>query len=300
MKIEKLSSTRSALLTLLAAQFIWGTLPVYWKSLQGVPVDQILANRIIWSWLLVMLYLLFGQRRKDIFKNIFRKENWRFFILGIILSSNWLIYVHAIHIEEILQGSLGYYICPLLTVFLARVLLKERLDMLQAAAVALGVVAVTILTVSYGRVPLIALVVAGTFAIYGLIKKQVAHDAAYGFFLELTVVFPFAVAYLLYLALGQGEALYAGQSALENTLLVGTGLITALPLILFAYGVQRMPLVTSGFLQYLSPSMTLVIGLCYGEVFSTAHLITFGLIWVALLIFSYSQARLHRRHTRKR
>lgn len=273
------------------AIFLWGILPVYWKQLDKIPSDQILANRVIWSFAFVLLLLILTGRLGELFSQIKSGESTVLFLGGIIITINWFTYIYAVNSAHIVEASLGYFINPLLTIFLARVVLKEKLDFYQVLAFILAIMGVGIITLNYGRIPVIAFILAFTFSSYSLIKKRVQTEVILGITLETFAVMPLAVGYLLYLS-WNGQPVYADLSLLEILLVLGTGVITAVPLILFSYGAQRVPLMTVGFINYLAPTISLFLGIfLYKEPFTLIHILTFGFIWAALLLYSFSQVK---------
>lgn len=271
------------------AILLWGILPLYWKLLESVPAQQILANRIIWSCVFVLLIVSFRGQFKQLL-HVFKYGNCKTLILcGFIISLNWFTYIYAVNTGHIVDASLGYYINPLLTIFLGRVVLKEKLNIFQSIAVALAAIGVAVITFSHGRLPLITLVLACTFAVYSLLKKKVTEEVTLGLTVETLAVLPVAAGYLFYLSL-QAVPVYSGLSAGQLLLLMSTGVITVIPLMLFSQGAKTVPLTTIGFIQYLAPTISLLLGIfLYHEPFTGTYLITFIFIWVALLIYSLSQ-----------
>jgi chloramphenicol-sensitive protein RarD len=210
---------------------------------------------------------------------------------ALLISGNWLVFVHGVNSGQVVETSLGYFINPLVSVLLGVVVLSERMRPAQWVAVAIAAVAVTVLTVDYGRPPWIALTLAATFGLYGLLKKLVRVDAAPGLFLETAlVVVPALVLLVVLHAQGDGTAVGSGTGHL--LLLIGSGVATAVPLLLFAAATSRIPLSTVGLLQYLTPSMQLAIGVfVYGEPMPPLRLVGFAVVWVALAVFSVDSLR---------
>lgn len=284
------------LYAVLTAIFLWGILPFYWKQIQAVPADQILANRIVWSFLTVLIILVWQYKGAELFRLLRQGEVPALFASGIIISLNWFTYIFAVNTDRIVEASLGYYINPLLTIFLARVILKEKISYIQGFAVLLAAIGVGIITFSYGSVPIIALVLAFTFSTYSLLKKKINSEVALGLSLETLVVLPVALLYLLFLA-SKGELLYSSLSIRELCFLLGTGVITVIPLMLFSYGAKIVSLTTVGLIQYLAPTISLFIGIfIYKEPFTATHMLTFGFIWAALVIYSCSQIQFYSKH----
>ncbi|WP_047983859.1 EamA family transporter RarD [Ornithinibacillus californiensis] len=271
------------------AYVIWGFLPIYWKIIDAVPASEILAHRIIWSFVFMVFIVLFVRKWpgfidqcKIILKD--KKKLFSITMASIVISLNWLIYIWAVNSDHVLQASLGYYINPLVSILLAIIVLKEKLTKSQTVSVILAGIGVLYLTFSYGVFPWVSIVLAITFALYGLFKKIVDIPAMYGLTIETMIITPIALIYLLFLP----ENTFSSQGALsiDGLLLMGAGIVTAVPLLLFASGAKRIPLALVGFLQYIAPTLMLLLGVfVYGETFSFEHLISFGFIWLALVIY---------------
>ncbi|NLI90855.1 MAG: EamA family transporter RarD [Peptococcaceae bacterium] len=278
------------------AIFLWGVLPLYWKQLTRVPSDQIIANRIIWSFLFVFMILILQGRMKELFAQLKKGKSVVLYVSGIIITLNWFTYIYAVNSNQIIEASLGYYINPLLTIFLGRVVLKEKLNSFQLIAVVLAAIGVGIITFSFGRIPLIAVILALTFSAYSLVKKRVDTEVVMGLSLETLAVLPLAIGYLLYQNV-HGQPVYSSLSLREMLFILGTGIVTAIPLLLFSDGAKKVPLTTVGFIQYLSPTMSLLLGIyLYHESFTWIHILTFSFIWTALLIYSFSQVNGYARY----
>lgn len=273
------------------AYIMWGVLPLYWKLYEDVGAGEVLAHRVIWSvvFVAVLVTLL---RRWGMFKQAVpdARSKWAVVMCSILISLNWLIYIWAVNNGHILQASLGYYINPLVNVFVGVFLLGERLSKLQWSAIALAGAGVLIMTVSYGEFPWVALTLALSFSVYGYTKKKVKVDPTVGLALETVIVLPFALLYLFGMEQG-GEALQV-LSGWKLAGLALSGVATALPLLFFAEGVKRLPFTVMGFIQYLSPTISLLIGVfVFGEKFSTVEMVSFGLIWSALVLYSQQMVR---------
>lgn len=273
---------------------IWGFLPIYWKLLEGVPSDEILASRIVWSLFLTVAFIFLIKGRKMLLTDL--KDLWKskktFFTLMIasyLITLNWFLYIFAVTNDRIVETSLGYYINPLVSMLLGVIFLKEKLSPAIKFAFILAATGVTILAVSYGTLPWLAFGMAFSFAFYGLIKKTIKLNALRGLALETLFVTPVAVAYYIYLfANGDAHFLHTGIST--DILLIISGAATALPLFLFATGAPLIPLYMVGFLQYIAPTLMLMLGvLVYGEEFNRINLISFSFVWVALAIFTTSK-----------
>ena len=271
----------------LAAFLSWGFVPVYFKQLTQVPALEVLAHRIVWSVLLLGLYIAtrdsFAATR-DIFRN--RRLVGGLVLSGALVAFNWLIFVWAVDHDRILETSLGYFINPLVNVVLGMVFLGERLRTLQWMAVGLAVLGTVYLTWDYGELPRVALLLAFSFGFYGLMRKQLPVRPVQGLFVETLLMLPAAVGYLLWLAtVGRSSFLHGGNAT--DWWLVGTGVVTALPLLWFINAARRMPLSTVGFFQYLAPSLSLLLAVfVYGEPFTRSHGVAFVSIWLGLVLFS--------------
>jgi chloramphenicol-sensitive protein RarD len=276
----------------LAAYAMWGFFPIYFKLLQPAGALEVLAHRVVWSVLFVSL-LLTGMR------------NWRFLgrlvrnrkLLGgvslaaVLIGLNWFTYIFAVNSDRVVETALGYFITPLVTVLLGVTTLGERLRAAQWAAVGTGALAVAVLTVDYGRLPYIALILAVSFGSYGLIKKRLALPPAEGLFVESSVLALPALAYVTWLG-STGGATFGQVSALHTTLMVLSGAATAVPLLLFAGAANRVPLTALGILQYVAPILQLGCGvLIFHEPMPPARLAGFALVWLALVVFTVDGIR---------
>ncbi|MFD1708482.1 EamA family transporter RarD [Siminovitchia sediminis] len=278
------------------AYVMWGFLPIYWKLLDQVPPGEVLAQRIFWSFGFMLLLLWIGNRVssfKSSLKLITEQPKAMLSLLSasILISLNWLIFIWAVNVGKIIETSLGYYINPLISIVLGVVLLKEKLLRTHMAAFFLALAGVLFLTVAYGEVPWISLGLALTFGFYGLIKKSIPFDSSVGLTLETMVVTPMALGYLIILFLKGGNVSFSGDVR-TDLLVIVSGVATALPLLFFAKGVQKVPLYLMGFLQYIAPTIMLFSGVfLYNEPFGTDRFIGFTLIWSALLIISLSSIK---------
>lgn len=280
-------SGRSGLLAAVGAFLLWGLFPLYLKPLSGVPALEVIAHRIVWCCVLVFAWLALrgelGLVRAALADPVSRR---RLLASATLISINWLIYVWAVTHEHVLDASLGYFINPLVNVLLGVVVLGERLNRAQKLAVALAASGVLYLAVVVGRPPWIALALAASFGLYGLIRKVVAVDSVPGLATETLLLAPFAAALLLWNEM-RGVAALGHSSTLVNALLVGSGLVTAIPLVLFAYGARRIPLSTVGLVQYIGPTLQFLIGvLVFHEAFSLSRGIGFACIWIALAVYA--------------
>lgn len=270
----------------LAAYALWGFFPIYWKLLHGVPALQVIGHRIAWSFVLLIIVILVSKQWKEFRAAALVPQTIAIYsIAAVLLSVNWLIYVWGVNAGFIVETSLGYFINPLISVLLGVIFLRERLRNLQWLPVGLAAAGVLYLTVTYGRLPWIALSLAFSFGIYGLVKKLAPLGSLYGLTLETALVFPLALLYLAFVGFtGTGSFLH--EAALIDILLIGTGAVTSIPLLMFASAARQIPLTMIGVLQYIAPTIQFLIGVfIYHEPFGQSRLIGFGLVWVALIIF---------------
>ena len=265
---------------------MWGLLPIYWKIFTEVGAWEILTHRIIWSVAFVLLLVLI-QKKWHLLREAIpdAKSFFAITLSSLLISVNWVIYIWSVNNNHMVEASLGYYINPLVNVFLGVFFLGERLSKLQWASIALAAVGVTIMTVSFGQFPWVALSLAFTFGLYGLAKKKIKVEPVIGLSLETLIVMPLALIYLLFFLHG-GEA-FAILPLWKTVVLLLAGVATALPLLFFAEGAKRLPLSVMGFFQYIAPTITLILSLgVYGEEFTTVDMISFAFIWSALILYS--------------
>ncbi len=276
----------------LAAYGMWGLFPLYWKSLSAVPPVQILAHRIAWAFAFTLI-LAIALKRAPAFRDLARnpKRLLATVAAGLLISVNWGIYIWAVNIGQIVETSIGYYLNPLISVVLGATVLREKLDRGIIVSCVIAGLGIAILTLSYGRLPWIALSLAASFSLYGLIKKMTGLDALTGLTAETAVVFPAALAYL-WLEHAGGRGAFGALGGRETTLLALAGIVTAIPLLAYAAGVKRIPLSRMGFLQYLSPTLQLLLGvLVYGETVSGIRGVAFGFVLVALIVFALTRIK---------
>lgn len=280
----------------LAAYVLWGILPVYWKALELVSPFEILSSRFMWSCVFVFLLIifqkkwpLFSKEVKQVFSNV--KTGAAMAAAGITISFNWGTFIWAVNNGHIVETSMGYYINPLVSILFAVVFLRERLDKMQLAAITCAFIGVASMVYSFGKIPWVSLTLAFTFALYGLLKKILPVSALTSIMLETLLITPLALVYE-YSLWQQGVSFYASGNLQVIMMLTGAGVVTAIPLLLFTAGARLLPLKIIGFLQYISPTLTLLIGVfVYNEAFTASHLLAFGWIWAALLLFIVSQLR---------
>jgi len=278
------------------AYTLWGFLPGYWKAIQAVPPLEILCHRTIWS--LIFVLLVIAVRKQWAWVEQARSSPRTLLIsLGsaCLLSLNWFVYIWAVNSGHVLDSSLGYFITPLVNVLLGLLFLHERLRRWQTVAFGLAALGVLWLTVGYGAFPWIALSLAFSFGLYGLLRKVSPLGSLEGLSLETGALSLIAVAYLAYLE-GTGGGSFGHAGAAATLLLAGTGVVTALPLLLFAYAARRVTLATVGILQYISPTFQFLLGvLAYDELFTPTRLVGFAPVWLALVIYSLDGLQHERR-----
>lgn len=284
-----LDENLTGLLYGIMAYIAWGVLPLYWKLLKVIPASEILVHRIFWSFIFVSLLLMFSQDWKKVKKVAHNKKKLIIiFLASLIISGNWGIYIWAVNTQQVVEASMGYYINPLVVFLFSVVILKEKLNKWQFLSIALAAVGVIIITTQYGKVPWIALGLAISFASYGLLKKLLKVESMVGLALETAIIAPFALVYILFLQ-WQGTGAIGRIPWLTLLILIGSGIVTATPLLWFAMAAQRIKFSTIGFLQYIAPSISLFLGVViFKEPFTPTHLLSFAFIWLALIIYSLS------------
>lgn len=280
----------------LGAYLLWGVLPIYWKLLQHVEAMEILASRFLWSAVFVF-FLLVISKKLTVFiaetKAIF--STWKtsicMILAAIMISFNWGIFIWAVEDGRIVETSMGYYINPLMNVLFGVLFLRERLDKLQTAAVICAAIGIGVIIVKNGSLPWVSLTLPLTFALYALLKKIIVAQALTSIMLETLLISPLAAGYLYYLA-QHGGNIYQSCDSKTFLLLAGAGVVTATPLLLFTACARKLPLNLVGFLQYLAPSITLLLGVfVYGEPFNSTIATAFGCIWFGLVLFIWSQVK---------
>ena len=282
-------ASRSGFFFALAAFVGWGFLALYWKATSHVDAVEVTAHRVVWSLPVAGLILWYMGRTSDILPTLRSpKKLGILFITSLLISFNWGIFIWAISVERTLEAAMAYYINPLLSVALGVIFLRDRFNRLQLVAILLAALAVVILTVMQGVLPWISLSLAMTFALYGLLRKTVDVGPTQGFLVEIILIFPIAMIYLVWLVF-EGQLAFGATGNLDVFLLMCAGPATAVPLILYASGAKRLRLSTIGMMQYIAPSIIFFIGLfVFGEELKQSLLIAFVLIWSALVIYSWS------------
>ena len=287
--------TRHGVLFALAAYAIWGLAPIYFKSIAHVPAFEILAHRIVWAFVLVLVLIVASGRMQRV-ATAFKAPKLlvRLAIAALLIGFNWVLFIWAVANDFILQASLGYYINPLFNVVIGMVFFAERLRRLQLAAVALALFGVVIQIVAFGSIPWIALALAISFATYGAIRKKLPFDSLTGLWLEILLLLPFILLWFAFFAQSDTSNLFNNSWQL-NLLLIMAGVVTTVPLLCFTSAAQRIRYSTLGFFQYLAPTLMFVLAVgVYGEAFSLDKMVTFAFIWAALALYSYDAARTHR------
>ncbi|MFX3617098.1 MAG: EamA family transporter RarD [Sporolactobacillus sp.] len=278
-----------------AAYLMWGLFPLYWIPLQKIASFEILSHRIVWSFVFMTVLLLvehkFSQFLAALHTFLASPKQFLLIVLAsFLISINWFIYIWAVTHGHVVESSMGYYINPLVSILLAILFLKEKLTRWQILAVILAAAGVLVQTVGFGRFPIIALALAFSFGFYGLTKKLIPMDATLELTFETLCILPIALYYLIHLQIS-GTAAFASGSMAIDLLLIGTGIVTAVPLLFFAEAAQRISLTMIGFFQYITPTISLIIGITvYKEIFNWIQLISFSFIWLGLIVFSLSSA----------
>lgn len=305
--MKELKQSKEGIIYAALSYFIWGLIPIYWKFVQHVSAGEILAHRVFWSFVFMVILLIMINKWGGFLSFVKEishqpKKLAALITASILVSINWGIFIWAVNSGHILQTSLGYYINPLVSVLLGVIVLKEKLSGAQILSFTLAGIGVLILTVHFGEVPWVALSLAISFGLYGLAKKMIKMDAEIGLTLETMMVTPLAIIYIIYLLVTSKPQFF--ESVSTSLFLMGGGIATALPLLFFAKGAQKVPLSMMGILQYIAPTMTLLIGVfMYHEPFTKAHLVSFIFIWSALVIYAAShpiQARINNRNKKNR
>jgi chloramphenicol-sensitive protein RarD len=290
---------RRGLLLGFAAYGLWGGFPLYWPLLEPAGAVEILAHRILWSMVTMGLLVVVFRRTSQL--RAILADRRTFLLLAtaaVVVSVNWATYIYGVNNERVVETSLGYFINPLVTVLMGVFILGERLRPLQWAALGVASLAVVVLTVDYGRLPYIALVLAFSFGTYGLLKKTANVGAVESLAVETTVVAPLAAVYLGWLV-ATGASSFATEGASHVLLLASTGIVTAIPLICFGAAATRVSMTTLGLLQYLAPVLQFALGVfVLDEAMPASRWIGFVLVWIALVVFTVEATNHHRRQLR--
>jgi chloramphenicol-sensitive protein RarD len=290
--LEADANARRGFLLALGAYLLWGLLPFYMKAVAHLPLAEVIAHRIVWSVPIAAAVLVWAGRTAD-FKAALRSRRTisMAVLTAVLISINWGIYVWAIAVDRTIETALGYYINPLVSVVVGALLLGERLDRLQIAAVVLAAIAVAVLTIEAGKLPWVSLALAFSFAAYAFFRKTLPIGPSQGFLLEVLLLSVPALAYIIFL-IATGQDHFISGNASDTALLIGCGPVTAVPLLLFAFGARLLRLSTIGIMQYIAPTIVFLIAvLIFGEAFDNIQAIAFALIWAALAVYSWSMFR---------
>jgi chloramphenicol-sensitive protein RarD len=284
----------------LGAYLLWGVLPLYFKALAGVGAVEIVAHRIVWSLFFLGALVTFWKRWPAIRAAVTTPRVLMTLALtSTLIGVNWLVYIYAVMSGHVLEGSLGYYLNPLVNVLLGVVLLKERLSRFQKIAVGLAAAGVAVLAAGAGEALWISLILAASFALYGYLRKVAPVDSLEGLSIETTILLPLALGYLIWLDRAGGG--HFMESRATDILLILGGALTAIPLLLFTAAARRLPYSTLGFLQYVAPSLQFLLAvLVFREPLTTAHIVCFAAIWAALAIFVFEGIRTGRAAAKER
>ncbi|MEZ2458192.1 EamA family transporter RarD [Salinicoccus roseus] len=298
-----MSENSKGIIFALGAYLIWGFLPIYWKQVEHISSYELIAHRVLWAFIFMIVFIFVTNRMHLFYKDlkfIFRdkKKVIALFAASAVITTNWLLYIVAVNNGHILDASLGYYINPLISILIGFVILGERFSKSQWTAIIIVFIGVTYLAVGLGSAPWISLTLALSFSIYGLIKKVINMDAVFALAVETFVLAPFALIYILFLE-GSGGGNF-GINA-DSLVMMGTGVITAVPLLLFSLGAQRIRLSLIGILQYFAPTIMLLLGVfMYDESFTDIHTVAYILIWSGLAIYTFSRIQEMRRQSAKK
>ncbi len=280
---------RNGLALAIGSYALWGFLPLYFHALSSVPALQVLAHRVVWSVLLLVVLVAALGRTRAILTAARGRTLLLLFASAALIAVNWLVYIWAVQHGHVLAASLGYFINPLVSVALGMVFLGERLRRVQGIAIAIAAVGVSVMAVTGGGAILISLTLAFSFGLYGLVRKVAAIDALGGLTVETVLLTPLAAVWLAHAA-ALGETGF-GQSTSTDALILAAGVVTATPLLMFAAATRRLPLSMMGLLQYVAPTLQFIIGLSLGEPLRTVHLITFAAIWSGCALYAWDSVR---------
>ena len=278
---------KSALVAGIAAFGTWGLVPVYWKLLKTIPAPEILAHRFVWTWVFMVALLSWQRRWPEVLANLRTPRTFWFCVAsGLSIAVNWLIFIWAVNAGQVLQTSLGYFMTPLVNMLFGAIFFRERLTRAQLVSVMLAAGGVIYLSIDLGRAPWVALALCVSFGVYGLFRKVSGARPTPGLFVETAALAPVALGFLIYLA-ARGTTHFGTARPGISLLLASTGVVTGVPLLWFAHAARHLRLTTLGFLQYIAPMCTFCLGIfVYHEPFRHAQLVTFALIWIALVIYS--------------
>lgn len=281
--------------SVLGCYVLWGLLPIFWKLLANVDSVYVLAQRVLFSCIFCLAIILLKKNGSSV-KNILKSktERRRYFVCGILISINWGVYILTIAIGKILEASLAYYMNPLFSVVIGALIFKEKLSAVQWVSVGLALVGVMISVIAYGNVPYLAIIIGLSFALYGAMKKTIKAESEVSICMETMSVLPLALAFIVYAQLS-GYTTFSSLSNAEMLLLAASGAVTSIPLMLFAKGIRKTSITTSGILMYINPTLQLLVGvLIYNEVFTKMNAITFAFVWAAVILFVLDSLRKHK------
>lgn len=292
-------TTREGITAGLAAYLIWGFMPIFFTIVREVDPLEILAHRVIWAIPFGAVILLVRRQWPEVKRAVTHRGMLGWLAVStFFIAVNWFVFIWAIQQERIVEASLGYYINPLMNMVAGVWIFRERLRPFQIVAVVLAAIGVLVLTVSAGAVPWVALALAVSFSIYSVVRKRVVIGGMPGLFVETSILFPFAIGWIIYLSATASMTFAHGEPSLTMWLIMA-GPLTALPLLCFALAARRLPLTTIGFMQFLAPTLQFLIGVYYGETLTTAHLICFGCIWTAVGFFIFDALRAAKKKPRQ-
>ena len=291
------NDARDGVVAGLIAYTIWGVLPVYFKLVATVTPLEVLLHRVIWAVPFGALIIHLRRQWPEV-RRALTHRGMLFWLAtsALFIAVNWFVYIVAVQKDQVFQASLGYYINPLVYVLVGVLFLGERLRPLQVGAVILAAIGVSVLTFSGGKLPAIALTLAFSFTVYGVIRKKVVIGGMPGLFVETVILSPFALACIVWLAVTGKAAFGSGQAPID-ALLLAAGPLTVVPLLCFALAARRLTLTSLGFMQFIAPTLQFCVGLWYGEVLTPPHLVCFGCIWTAVILFSTDAVRRNRRRS---
>ena len=281
--------------SVLGCYVLWGLLPIFWKLLANVDSVYVLAQRVLFSCIFCLAIILLKKNGSSV-KNILKSktERRRYFVCGILISINWGVYILTIAIGKILEASLAYYMSPLFSVVIGALIFKEKLSAVQWVSVGLALVGVMIPVIAYGNVPYLAIIIGLSFALYGAMKKTIKAESEVSICMETMSVLPLAIVFIAY-AQVSGYTDFSSLSTTEMLLLIASGPVTSIPLMLFAKGIRKTSITTSGILMYINPTLQLLVGvLIYNEVFTKMNAITFAFVWAAVILFVLDSLRKHK------
>ena len=281
--------------SVLGCYVLWGLLPIFWKLLANVDSVYVLAQRVLFSCIFCLAIILLkknGSSVKDILKS--KTERRKYFMCGILISINWGVYILTVAMGKILEASLAYYMNPLFSVVIGALIFKEKLSAVQWVSVGLALVGVMISVIAYGNVPYLAIIIGLSFALYGAMKKTIKAESEVSICMETMSVLPLALAFIVYAQLS-GYTTFSSLSNAEMLLLAASGAVTSIPLMLFAKGIRKTSITTSGILMYINPTLQLLVGvLIYNEAFTKMNAITFAFVWAAVILFVLDSLRKHK------